>query len=231
MSTAWTTRAQCLCLGGSDTCLGLPVVSPWVILEILHLFAFLLHSGFARLCGCQPVGKVGMQEHLSPGVCCHLVVSLSPVFLSWKGQKPAASSHLSPTIHHYRPSCVTPQPALSSTKQPFDSPLHHLKFLNLAHPCCASWMFSEPGAAESCGSGICMGPQQYFLSWPFLEMIHYSSAIPLLGAGAWSEPIIAHAEPGLRCVHFTFIKQKVSNSTPLLAPVLSSFRNPSQLRS
>lgn len=177
-------------------------MSPWV--THLRSHRFLLHSGFARLCGCQPAGKVGMWEHPSPGVCCHLVVYPRSCFLSWKGQKAAASSHLSPTTHHYRPSCVIPQPALPRMKQPLDLPLHHPKSLDLAHPCYASWMFSEPGAAESCGSGICMGPQQYFLSWPFPEIIHYSSAIPLLGAGAGSEPSTAHAKPGLRCVQLRF---------------------------
>lgn len=94
-------------------------------------------------------------------------------------------------------------------KQPFDLPLHHLKFLDLARPCCAPWMFSEPGAAESCGSGVCMGPQQYFLSWPFPEMIHYSSATPLLSAGAGSEPSTARGKPDLPCVPFAFLSVRL----------------------
>lgn len=128
---------------------------------------------------------------------------LDPVFCLGRGKK----QQLPPTFHlplTITDLPVTPQPALPRMKQPLDLPLHHPKSLDLAHPCCASWMFSEPGAAENCDSGICMGPQQYFLSWPFPEIIHYSSAIPLLGAGAGSEPSTAHAKPGLRCVQLRF---------------------------
>lgn len=134
-------------------------------------------------------------------------------FLSWKGQKAAASSPVSPPTHHYRPSRVTPQPALPRMKQPFDLPLHHPESRDLSHPCCASWLFSEPGAAESCGRGICIRPQQYSPSWPFSEIIPYSSAFPLLGAGAGSEPSTAHAKPGLRFFLFASLSS-VSNSTP-----------------
>lgn len=203
VSTAWAARAQCLCLGESDTRLG-PPVSPWVT----HLRPCMVS---ASLWICKVVWVFAGWGSGDAGTSFFWSV-LPPrglsrsCFLSWKGQKAAASSHLLPTIHHYRPSRVSPQAALSMMKQPFDLSFHHLKFLDPAHPCCASRMFSKPGAAESCGSGICMGPQQYPLSWPFPEMIHYSSAIPLLDAGAGSEPSAAHAKPGLLCVHFAFIK-------------------------
>lgn len=73
-----------------------------------------------------------------------------------------------------------------------------------------------------------MGPQQFFLSWPFPGVIHYSATILLLGVVAGSQPSTADAKPGLPCARFTFISVKLH---PLLTPVLSSFRNPPQVRS
>lgn len=110
MSTVWRAKAQCLCLGGSDTRLG-PPVPPWVT----HFRSCMVSASLwiCKVVWVSASWESGDVGNPSPGLCCHLVVSLDPVFLSWKGQKAAASSHLSPTIHHYRPSRVTPSTTLA----------------------------------------------------------------------------------------------------------------------
>lgn len=158
MSIEWKTRAEGLCLGGSDTCLGLPV-SPWVT----HLRSCMVS---VSLWICKVVWVSAGWESGDAGTCFSWSV-LPPrglprsCFLSWKGQKAAAPSHLSPTIHHYRPSCVTPQPALPRMK-PFDLPLHHLKFLNLAHLAVLPGCFPSQEQQRAVAVGFVWGHNNVF---------------------------------------------------------------------
>lgn len=83
-------------------------------------------------------------------------------------------------------------------KQPFDLPLHHLKFLDLAVlPGC----FLSQEQQRAVAVGFAWGR----MSWPFPEMIHYS----LLSARAGSEPSTARAKPDLLCVPFAFLSVRL----------------------